>query len=89
MTEPTVYGLGLDGPPLLLYILVQRGELGDCQSSEPLRVFAKGRLEVCEDYFQLRLLGGYGQGAQLPDSIFQSPEHRGTAPEVLVDSHSV
>jgi hypothetical protein len=41
-----VYGLGLDRPPLWLYILVQRGELGGRQSSEPLSVFAKGRLEL-------------------------------------------
>jgi hypothetical protein len=69
--------MGLDRPPLLLYILVQRGELGGCQSSEPLSVFAKGRLELCEDCFQLRLLGRYGHGAQFPDPIFQSPEHGG------------
>jgi hypothetical protein len=69
--------LRLDRPPLWLYVLVQRGELGGCQSSEPLSVFAKGRLELGEDSFQLRLLGGYGHGTQFPDSIFQSPEHGG------------
>src|SRR6266704_4729478 len=72
-------GLRLDRPSLWLYVLVQRGELGGCQSSEPLSVFAKGRLEPGEDYFQLRLLGGYGHGTQFPDSIFQSPEHRDCA----------
>jgi len=56
-------GLGLDGPPLLLRILVQHGELGGCQSSEPLSVFAKGRLEFREDCLQLWLLGAHGQGA--------------------------
>jgi hypothetical protein len=69
--------LRLDRPPLWLSVLVQRGELGGCQSSEPLSVFAKGRLELGEDYFQLRLLGRYGRGTQFPDSIFQSPEHGG------------
>jgi hypothetical protein len=67
--------LRLDRPLLSLCVLVQRGELGGCQPSEPLSVFAKGRLELGEDYFQLRLLGRYGPATQFPDSIFQSPEH--------------
>jgi hypothetical protein len=81
--------LRLDRPPLSPHVLVQRGELGGCQSSEPLCVFAKGGLELGEGYFQLRLLGRYGHGTQFPDSIFQSPEHGTMLPEVLVGSHSV